>query len=93
MEKNEGGSVIWVADAAANTAHRKIVQLGTASTDQLVEVTQGLSALDKLIVGGREGLSDGMHIRITGEDQTLGRSSNGNVNVATAPNSNSPTKK
>jgi HlyD family secretion protein len=48
------------------------VQVGRAGTDQLVEVTQGLTALDKLIVAGREGLTDGTRIRITGGDRTLG---------------------
>jgi HlyD family secretion protein len=72
VESSEGGSTIWVADAAQGVARRQAVQVGRAGTDQLVEVTQGLTALDKLIVAGREGLTDGTRIRITGGDRTLG---------------------
>lgn len=79
VEKNENGAVVWVADASAGAAHRKVVTLGQAGTNELVEVTQGLSALDKIIVGGREGLTDGVRIRVTGEDQTLGLSAATNV--------------
>ncbi len=72
VETTENGAVVWLADAGAGIAHRKSVQLGRAGTDQLVEVTQGLTALDKLVSGGRDGLSDGARIRITGEDHTRG---------------------
>ena len=57
VETAEGGATVWVADSADGVARRRAVQLGRAGTGQLVEVTQGLTALDKLIVGGREGLS------------------------------------
>lgn len=73
VEKGESGATIWVADGARGVARRQSVQLGAAGTDRLVEVVQGLSALDKLIVSGREGLRDGARIRITGDDPALGR--------------------
>jgi RND family efflux transporter MFP subunit len=72
VESGENGSTIWVADAGRGIAVRRVIQLGSASTDQLVEVTHGLNALDKLIAAGREGLSDGDRIRITGADRTMG---------------------
>lgn len=72
VEKSEAGTTVWVADLAAGVARQKTIQLGKASTDQLVEVTQGLSALDKLIVSGRDALQDGSRIRVTGEDASLG---------------------
>lgn len=68
----QGGSTIWVADSVQGVARRRAIQLGRGATGQLVEVTQGLTAFDKLIVSGREGLEDGQRIRITGEDRTLG---------------------
>jgi hypothetical protein len=40
--------------------------------NDLVEVTEGITPADKLIVGGREGLSDGARITILGEDAALG---------------------
>ncbi len=76
VEGSEDGSTIWVADAANGLADRRRIELGKASTDQLVEVTQGLNALDKLIVSGRESLKSGTRIRVTGTDKTLGTASN-----------------
>lgn len=64
----EGESrVVWVA-AADGTARRRSVSLGEASTEDLVEVAEGLQPTDRLIVGGRESLADGDRITITGED-------------------------
>jgi RND family efflux transporter MFP subunit len=74
VESGEGSSTVWVADVAQGVARQRSIQLGRASAGQLVEVTQGLTALDKLIVTGREGLKDGQRIRVTGEDRTLGTS-------------------
>ena len=53
------GASVWVADALNGVARRQSVQIGRAGTDQLVEVTQGLDPTVKLIVAGRESLSDG----------------------------------
>ena len=75
VENTAEGAMVWVADVAAGVAVRRTVQLGLAGTEQLVEVTQGLTALDKLIVAGREGLTDGDRITISGDDQNLGSSS------------------
>jgi hypothetical protein len=69
---DENGSTIWVANAGRGIAERRSIQIGRAGTDQLVEVTQGLNALDKLIASGREGLSDGDRIRIIGTDPAMG---------------------
>jgi RND family efflux transporter MFP subunit len=84
VEKTEAGAVVWVIDPAANVARRRVVQLGQAGTSQLVEVTQGLSPLDKLIVAGREGISDGMRVRVTGEDRNLGKDSPSATSAAAA---------
>lgn len=73
LEKTDQGHFVWVADLAAGVARRKAVQIGTAGNNELVEVTAGLTALDKLIVTGREQLSEGTRIRVSGEDQALGR--------------------
>ncbi|MFN0018616.1 MAG: efflux RND transporter periplasmic adaptor subunit [Pirellulaceae bacterium] len=87
VDTGDGGAAVWVADSARGVARRQPVQVGRAGTDQLVEVTQGLTALDKLIVAGREGLRDGARILITGNDRTLGVT---NVRAATT---NGPIKK
>lgn len=72
---SDGGSTLWVADVAQKVARQVSVKLGKAGTDELVEVTSGLSPTDKLIVGGRESLNERSRIRITGEDQSIGFSS------------------
>lgn len=71
VEAGDGGAHVWVADQAAGVARRRAVKLGVASGD-LVAVVEGLSAADKLISGGREGLKDGQRVRVTGEDAALG---------------------
>jgi len=73
VETGEGGSRAWVADQAAGQARARTIKVGqqTGKSD-LVEVLDGLTELDKIIVGGREGLTDGARITVTGEDTTLG---------------------
>ncbi|MEX0703340.1 MAG: efflux RND transporter periplasmic adaptor subunit [Planctomycetales bacterium] len=65
------GHTVWIADASG-LARRRSVRLGKAGTEELVEVVEGLSPTDKLISGGREGLTDGDRIAIAGEDASLG---------------------
>ncbi len=60
---------------AEERARRRAVKLGGVVAGELVEVLQGLTPTDKVIVGGRELLEDGDRIRITGEDPVLGGSS------------------
>ncbi len=62
---------VWLADRVTNRARLRAVKLGRPA-GELIEVASGLTADDKLIVGGRDGLADGDRIRITGEDGTLG---------------------
>lgn len=66
----EGSSSVWIVDPLSGVARRQTVQLGRAGTDQLVEIAQGLDPTAKLIVSGRESLSDGSRIRVVGEDQS-----------------------
>jgi HlyD family secretion protein len=62
---------VWVADRVAGRAVVRPVMLGRAE-GELVEVTAGLDASDKLIAGGRDGLRDGQRVTWTGEDEALG---------------------
>jgi multidrug efflux pump subunit AcrA (membrane-fusion protein) len=62
---------VWVADQAAGVARLRAVKLGVAA-GELVEVVEGLTAADKVIAGGAEGLADGGRIRVTAEDAGLG---------------------
>lgn len=71
VESAGEGTRVWVADADG-TARRQSVRLGKAGTADLIEVVEGLNPTDKLISGGREGLSDGDRIAITGEDTRIG---------------------
>ena len=63
----------WVADLTEGVARRRKVTLGRPFSRDLVEVTRGLAIGDRLIVGGRESLTDGERIRITREDSSLGK--------------------
>jgi multidrug efflux pump subunit AcrA (membrane-fusion protein) len=79
VESVDGETCVWVADGVRRAARRQTVKLGRAGTEELIEVVEGLTATDKLIAGGREGLEDGTRIRITGEETTLGGSNRGTV--------------
>jgi multidrug efflux pump subunit AcrA (membrane-fusion protein) len=68
----EGGASVWVADLTQKIAKRKPVEVGRSATaGGLVEITSGLSPTDKLIVGGRESLAEGIRVHVTGEDRTM----------------------
>lgn len=71
VESEGDGQVLWIADAHG-FARRRAVRLGTAGTEALVEVIEGLTPTDRLISGGRENLRDGDRVHITGEDGHLG---------------------
>jgi multidrug efflux pump subunit AcrA (membrane-fusion protein) len=75
VETGEHGTAIWIADLTTNVARRKHVTLGGALPGGLVEV-EGLTPADKLIVGGRENLSDGDRIRVTADDTSIGTTKN-----------------
>jgi multidrug efflux pump subunit AcrA (membrane-fusion protein) len=71
----ESGASLWIVDAEQSVARLQAVQVGRAGTDQLVEITQGIDPTAKLIVGGRESLTNGDRVRIAGEDQSTGSGS------------------
>lgn len=62
----------WIANSEKGVAQLQAVELGKAGTDQLVEVVAGVDPTVKLIVAGRESLTNGARIRIAGEDLSLG---------------------
>ncbi len=67
----EGSAAVWVANLTTGLAAQKSVEVGRGATeDGLVEIINGLVPTDKLIVGGRESLSHGMRVRVTGEDRS-----------------------
>jgi RND family efflux transporter MFP subunit len=71
VQGGDRGHYLWVADTLAGVARKQPVELGPAVGD-MIEVTKGLDVSSKLIVTGREALSDGSRIQITGEEATLG---------------------
>jgi multidrug efflux pump subunit AcrA (membrane-fusion protein) len=72
VASGDAGHALWVVEPERSVARLRLVQLGRDDAGPLVEATQGLSALDKLIVRGREGLADGQRIRVAGQDPDLG---------------------
>jgi HlyD family secretion protein len=85
VETSDGGATVWVADLAERTARRRTVKLGATTANDLVEVVEGLTPTDKLIVSGREGLRDGERITVSGEDAALGVDAAPSSNRQTAP--------
>ena len=72
LTASEGGTSVWVADLTESIAKRKAVEVGRGATEAgLVEITNGLLPTDKLIVGGRESVSEGSRVRVAGEDRTI----------------------
>ncbi len=72
LQSAESGSFVWVVDADAR-AQRCGVATGKATEGELVEVTVGLSVTDKLISSNTDGLKPNSRVKVTGEDQTIGR--------------------
>ena len=71
VNATEGSASVWVANLTTGLAEQKSIEVGRGATeDGLVEVVNGLAPTDKLIVGGRESLSHGMRVRVTGEDRS-----------------------
>ncbi|QDV73694.1 HlyD family efflux transporter periplasmic adaptor subunit [Botrimarina mediterranea] len=69
----EGTATVWVANLTTGLAERRTIEVGRGATEGgLVEVVSGLVPTDKLVVGGRDSLSDGMRVKVTGEDRSPG---------------------
>lgn len=62
---------VWIVDAQSQ-ARRATVRLGTATSGGLVEAASGLQPTDRIVVSGGDGLREGDHLRIEGEDDSLG---------------------
>ena len=71
VESSDASSFVWIVDDQQRAMRREIA-LSKNATGELCEVFSGLNPTDRLIVQGREGVSAGVRLRITGEDQTLG---------------------
>lgn len=85
----DGGSSVWIVDPISGAARRQSIQLGKAGTEDLVEVSQGLDPTAKLIVAGRESLSDGSRVQIVGEDSSQ-RAWNSSTATSTSEPGSSP---
>ena len=70
-------TTVWLADQLSGTARLRRVTTGETTTDGRVEITTGVNVGDRLIVNGRESLTDGQRVRIRGNDPSLGRESTG----------------
>ncbi|MDG2383047.1 MAG: efflux RND transporter periplasmic adaptor subunit [Pirellulaceae bacterium] len=71
--KNAGQTSIWLADITQQVAVLKNITLGSQDFGgALVEVTEGLSATDKLIVNGQQKLVNGKRIRVSSANANSG---------------------
>lgn len=71
VQSSELGSAVWVVNEHS-LARRRLIELGGKTGENLIVVQSGLTATDKLIASGVEGLSDGARVRITGDDNQIG---------------------
>lgn len=67
VDSSQSGAYVWVADRAAQVAMRRSIQVGSQLEHGLIEVTNGLSVGDRIIAHGRELLSSGCLIVVSGE--------------------------
>jgi HlyD family secretion protein len=67
----ESDSLVWIVDEN-NQADQRLVTLGEEGPDGLIEVIDGLNAMDKLIASGTSNLSPGRTVVIQKEDQRIG---------------------
>lgn len=70
VDKSSPEPMVWIADRHSGKARRRIVTLGPAVQNDLVEVTAGLSVGDRVIASGRESVKDRERIEIRGEEST-----------------------
>lgn len=71
VESAGDGHTLWIVNSQG-LARCRTVRLGNAGTETLVEVAEGLTPTDRLIVGGRESLQEGDRVQVTSEDGQLG---------------------
>jgi RND family efflux transporter MFP subunit len=72
LRQGENGTFVWVADQTAGVARRTPITTGRRGTSELIEVTDGLNVSSRVIAWPQEGLRDGLRIRITQEDGSVG---------------------
>jgi len=58
---------VWVADLSNNVARRREVTLGAVTLGDLIEVSSGLNAGDRIIISPTDALTQGQRIRLKGE--------------------------
>jgi multidrug efflux pump subunit AcrA (membrane-fusion protein) len=68
---------VWIADRQTQTARRRVLTLGAAISDDLVEVTAGLNVGDRVIASGRERMQDRTRIAIRDESSAPAAKSEG----------------
>jgi hypothetical protein len=71
VDTTDSGTFVWTVDERQR-ATRKTLVLGKQTSSELTEVISGLNPTDKLIVQGRETITEGARLKIIGEDQNLG---------------------
>lgn len=71
VQSSESTPFVWIVDEQSK-ARKRTLELDDRKDDVLVSVKTGLRFTDKLISTGIDDLSEGMRVRVTGDDQTLG---------------------
>lgn len=71
IQSVDAASVVWVVDSE-NRARKRVIKLGKSEGDSLIEVTEGITATDKLISTGGDAVSDGELVEVRGDDPAIG---------------------
>ncbi|WP_417729747.1 biotin/lipoyl-binding protein [Rosistilla oblonga] len=72
VQTGETGPFVWIVDSSG-LAQRRPIKAGKNSEEGLVEVLEGLQVTDKVIASGIENLQPGDGVKVSGEEQSLGR--------------------
>jgi multidrug efflux pump subunit AcrA (membrane-fusion protein) len=71
IQFSDSDSFVWLVDDRS-VARRRKVKLVQKSSAELVAIASGLSVTDKLITTDPDSLRDGMKVRVSGDDPSIG---------------------
>ncbi len=71
IQSKDSAPFVWAVDANG-IARKRPVELQGKGNEDLVAIQSGLRVTDKLIASELDGLRDGMRVKVSGDDSTIG---------------------